>query len=248
MLKIAAKLPSGALIGGEDALLAQAVLATGGARFVAREADLIRTDGRITGWRDSVLAVEAGAAAPNSGNSSFEGGPPGALICKEAMNCGFTLPGFAPEVESFTVAVVYRSRGEARTLASVFTGQTNNMIFLAEAEGRVMAKDRAATIEVSLPLAEGGGPKLVILAFDGRSMWLDYAGDLATASGKVPGLAHQADFFIGCRSNRSGLAKTLGEGRLHEVLFWPDRSLLGSSDPEDLAALSALRRHFRWGY
>jgi hypothetical protein len=32
------------------------------------------------------------------------------------------------------------------------------------------------------------------------------------------------------------------------VLFWPDRCLPGSDDPEDRAALAALRRHLRWTY
>ncbi len=248
MLTIAAKLPPGALVGGEDALLAEAVLTTGGARFIAREADLVRTDGRITGWRDSVLSVQASVAAPNSGNSQYEAGPPGALICQEGVNCGFTLPGFAAEVEAFTVAVIYASEGEARTLATVFTGQANNLIFLAEAEGQVLAKDKAGSVEVALPLTGTRGPKLVILGFDGRSLRLEMDGQVAEAAGKVPGLAHQADFFIGCRSNRAGLAKTLGQSRLHEVLFWPDRSLPRSSDPEDQAALAALRRHVRWDY
>lgn len=248
MLRIAAKLPQGALVGVEDALLAEAVLTTGGARFIAREADLVRVDGKITGWRDSVLAVQAGAAAPNGGNSRYEAGPPGALVCQEGVNCGFTLPGFAPEVEGFTVAVIYRSQGEARTLATVFTGQTNNLIFLAEAEGRILAKDKAASVEVALPLTGGTGARLVILGFDGRTLRLEMDRRMAEASGKVPGLAHQADFFIGCRSNRAGLAKTLGQSRLHEVLFWPDRSLLGSREAEDAAALAALRRQARWDY
>lgn len=248
MLTLAATLPPGVLVGGDDALLAEAVLATGGARFIAREADLVRTDGKITGWRDSVLAVQAGAATPNSGNSRYEAGPPGALICQDGLNCGFTLPGFAAEVEAFTVAVIYRSQGEARTLATIFTGQTNNLIFLAEAEGRVLAKDKAASVEVALPLTGGAGAKLLILGFDGRTLRLEMDGQSAEASGKVPGLAHQADFFIGCRSNRAGLAKTLGQSRLHEVLFWPDRSLPGSAEAEDQAALAALRRHVRWDY
>lgn len=248
MLILAQKLPAAALVGGEDALLAGAVLATGGARFVAREADLVRSDGQITGWRDSVLAVEARSAAPNTGHSRVEAGPPGAMICREGVNCGFTLPGFAPEVEAFTVAVLYRSQGEARTLASVFTGQANNLIFLAEAEGRVLAKDKAGTIEVALPLDRDRGARLVILAFDGRTLRLELDGRQAEATGKVPGLAHQADFFIGCRSNRAGLAKTLGDVRLHEVLFWPDRDLVGSGESEDRQALAALRRHHRWNF
>lgn len=248
MLEIAQRLPPGALIGGDDQLLSDAVLTTGGARFIARDADIVRTGGRITGWRDSVLTVEAGVATPNSGNSRVDAGPPPALVCQDGVNCGFTLPGFAPEVEAFTVAVIYRSQGEARTLASVFTGQANNLIFVSESEGQVLAKDRAGAVEVALPLADHRGATLVILAFDGRTLRLEAGGREAAASGKVPGLAHQADFFIGCRSNRGGLAKTLGQSRLHEVLFWPDRALLGSTEAEDLAALSALRRHHRWDY
>lgn len=249
MLEIAMKLPPGALIGGEDRLLAEAVLRSGGARFIARAEDLSRSDEAITGWREaSGLAVEAVAAGPNTGNSRFEAGPPGALICREGLNCGFTLPGFAPEVEAFTVAVIYRSEGEAKTLASVFAGQAHNMIFLKEGEGWLLAMDKQSTVEVRLPLPKGREAKLAVLGFDGRHLRLELGDALAVAAGRVPGLAQQADFFIGCRSNRSGLTKLLGQSRLHEVLFWPDRCLPGSVDPEDVAALAALRRHFRWAY
>lgn len=245
MLQIAEKLPPGALIDGDEALLAQAVLRSGGARFVARESAVVWANGSITGWRESQLAVEAVAAGPNTGNSRFEAG---ALICTEGVNCGFTLPGFAPEVEAFTVAVIYRSQGEAKTLASVFTGQANNMIFLTEGEGQILAKDRAGSVEVALPVPEGRGAKLVVLGFDGRGLRLAVGDREVSVAGTVPGLAHQADFFIGCRSNRGGLVKTLGQSQLHEVLFWPDRALPGSSDAEDQEALAALRRYLRWAY
>lgn len=248
MLEIAATLPPGALVGGDDRLLGEAVLATGGARFVAREADMVRADGAITGWRAANLAVEAMAAGPNTGNSRFEPGPPGALVCREGVNCGFTLPGFAPEVEAFTVAVIYRSEGEAKTLASVFAGQANNMIFLKEGEGQLLAMDKLGTVEVRLPVPKGRGAKLAMLGFDGRRLRLGLGDAVAEAVGKVPGLAHQADFFIGCRSNRSGLAKLLGQSLLHEVLFWPDRCLPGSSDAQDQAALATLHRYVRWTY
>lgn len=248
MLELAMKLPPGALIGGEDQLLSQMVLRSGGARFVAREEDLVRSGEAITGWRESRMAVEAVAAGPNTGNSRFEAGPPGALVCQEGVNCGFTLPGFAPEVEAFTVAVIYRSDGEAKTLASVFAGQAQNMIFLTESEGQLLAKDKLSTVEVRLPVPRGRGVKLAVLGFDGRSLRLGLGDAVAEVAGKVPGLAQQADFFIGCRSNRGGLAKLLGQSQLHEVLFWPDRCLPGSDDPEDRAALAALHRHLRWTY
>ncbi len=248
MLEIAMSLPPGALIGGEDRLLSQMVLRSGGARFIAREADLLRSGEAITGWRESRRAVEAVAAGPNTGNSRFEAGPPGALACHEGLNCGFTLPGFAPEVDAFTVAVIYTSDGEAKTLASVFTGQAHNMIFLTEGEGRLLAKDKMNSVALSLPVPKGCGVKLALMSFDGRGLRLAIGDEEAEAGGNVPGLAHQADFFIGCRSNRSGLAKMLGQSLLHEVIFWPDRCLQGSADPEDRAALSALRRYLRWTY
>jgi hypothetical protein len=248
MLEIAARLPSGALIGGDDRLLAEAVLRTGGARFVAREGDIVWSNGAITGWREQNGAVEAVAAGPNSGNSRFHAGPPPAVICQEGANCGFTLPGFAPEVEAFTVAVIYRSEGEARTLASVFTGQANNMIFLSEGDGMLLAKDRQNSLEVSLPVASGRRAKVALLGFDGRSLRLGLGDQRAEVSGIIPGMDHPADFFIGCRSNRAGLAKTLGGSQLHEVLFWPDRCLLASADPEDRSALATLSAHVRWTY
>ncbi|MES2916453.1 MAG: hypothetical protein V4753_15150 [Pseudomonadota bacterium] len=248
MLEIAARLPPGALIGGDERLLAEAVLRTGGARFVAREADMRRTNGSITGWREQHGAVEAVTAGPNSGNSRFQAGPPGAVVCQDGVNCGFTLPGFAPEVEAFTVAVVFRSEGEAKTLASISTGQANNMIFLTEGDGVLLAKDRQNTMEVSLPVVGVRQAKVALLGFDGRSLRLGLGDREAVVSGTIPGMAHPADFFIGCRSNRAGLAKTLGGSLLHEVMFWPDRCLPGSTDPEDRAALATLNAHVRWTY
>lgn len=243
MLEIAAKLPPGVLVGSEDRLLTQALARSGGARFLACDADLIRTDGKITAWREARGAVEAVAAAPNTGHSLFDAGPPGAVLCADGVNCGFALTGFTPEVKAFTVAVIYSSGGEARTLASVFTGQSHNMIFLSESEGRIFAKDRQTTIEVGLP-RPAGHSQLVILSFDGSALCLQAGGQVAEAKGRVSAMSHPGDFFIGCRSNRPGLAKTLGTSRLHEVLFWPETALLGADD----GTLAALDRYHRWTF
>lgn len=246
MLEIAGKLPTGALIGGEDRALSQALLATSGARFIARQADVVVTEGKITGWSEAMGAVVAELAAPNTGNSRLDASPPGAMLCEAGKNCGFVLPAFAPRVERFTAAVILTSQGEARTLVSVSTGQSNNLIFLSESEGHLVAKDRGGAVQVSLPSEPTGKAGLVVLAFDGRRLWLSCAGQLAVAEGRVPGMDHPGDFFIGCRSNRGGLAKTLGSSRLHEVMFWPDRALLGSAEPDDKAALATLDRYMRW--
>ena len=246
MLQLATKLPPGALIGGEVQVLSQALQRSGGARFVARDADLVRENGTICGWREANGAVDAVTAAPNSGNSRFDPGPPAALVLEKGVNCGFTIPAFAPQVEGFTLAVIYRSEGEAKTLAAVSTGPSNNTIFLSESEGQLFAKDKQGAVEVSLPVLRGDKSRFALLAYDGRGLTLISGGTKSRSEGKVPAMAHPGDFFIACRANRAGLAKTLGAARLQEVYFWPDRSLPGSDVFEDRAALAALDHYFRW--
>lgn len=248
MLTIATDLPPGALVGGEEQLVSQAVLRSGGARFVARASDLIRDNGKILGWREARGAGDAMATAPNTGNSRFEAGPPGALICENGVNCGFILSEFAREVEEFTIAVIYSSGGEARTLAAVSTGQANNVIFLSEGGGRIVFKDRSNSVEAALPVATAAKPKLVIASYDGRRLRLRMDGREAVGEGRVPDMKQKADFLIGCRSNRPGLTKMLGDARLHEVMFWPDHALSEIAAGEDAVVLSALERYHRWSW
>jgi hypothetical protein len=247
MLEIARRLPPGALIGGDADLVVRAVRQSGGARFVARQEDLIRTGDTITGWHEADRAVEAVATGPNTGNSRFDAGPPGAVICQKGLNCGFVVPGFAPEVDQFTMALIYGSDGEAKTLAAVSTGPTRNVIFLSESEGRLLAKDKHNTVEVSLRLSSGR-TRLVIASFDGRRLHLRLGGQTGMAEGRVPDMGHRADFLIGCRTNRPGLTRMLGASRLHEVFFWPDRALLGTDAAEDRAVVMALERYHRWDW
>lgn len=246
MLELAQRLPPAALLGSEGAALDAALAQTGGLRFLARAADLQRSGDLITGWRATDGATLAATSDPNDGNSRFEATPRPALLFREGTNCGFVVPGFADRVEHFTAAVIYTSAGEARTLVSVSTGQAHNQIFLNEKAGVLTAADRAGTVQVDLPSPEGSARRLAVLSYSGPVLALRSGRLAATARAKVPGLDHLADLFIGCRSNRPGIAKTQGAMHLHEVLFWPGRALIGSEAPEDAAALAALDRYFRW--
>ena len=54
-----------------------------------------------------------------------------------------------------------------------------------------------------------------------------------------------ADLFIGCRSHREGLPKTLGDGHIAQVFFWP----LNILDPKEQAGprqLAALDDYLFW--
>lgn len=228
--------------------MTEALRQTGGYRFVARETDIRRADGRIVGWQAAVGGQDASTSEPNTGNSALVTGGRPALVFREGVNCGFVLPGFAGTVSRFTAAVIYASAGEAKTLVSVSTGQANNQIFVNETQGNRVAMDRAGTASILQPRAEGPSTDLVLLSYSGQTMALRSRGRTDVIPVKLPGMAHIGDFFIGCRSNRTGLAKTQGNMRLHEVFFWPDSALIGASAPEEAGALAALDRYFRWTY
>ncbi|MDP3262559.1 MAG: hypothetical protein U1E06_00445 [Tabrizicola sp.] len=250
MLTLTESLPTGALIGGERHALAAAVAQSDGRWFAATPDAVVREADAITGWRAMTGDVTAKAAAPNSGNSRLEKGPPHALACEAGLHCGFELGDFAPKVDRFTAAVVYTSpRNEAKTLLAVRTGASRNVIYLTEADGVLQATDRDGSFSVTLPLSALGGPtRLAILCYTGRGIVLRAGGLTVAEDGRASDMNHPGTFLIGCRSSRSGLAKTLGASLLHDVLFWPDRALLASDLADDHAALAALARHYRWAY
>ncbi len=247
MLKVSQTLPLGALIGSESAQLQDMIHAQGGVWFHA-DADHVLVNGdAISGWRATGGTVEviAQTTAPNGGASSFEAG---AFVFKTGVHCGFSLAGAVPKIGPFTVAVIFESADDdARSLFALNTGASNNMIFLSEADGRIFAKDRAGAIEASLPaLVRSTAKRLVVLSFTGRELHLWAGGVMASGAGRPEGLDAPADMFIGCRSNRPGLQKTLGSSRIYDVMFWPTRALLGSLDAADIAALAMLHRYHRW--
>jgi hypothetical protein len=187
----------------------------------------------------------AQTTAPNDGGSGFDAG---AFVFKTGAHCGFTLAGAVPKVGPFTAAVIFESPDDdARSLFALNTGASNNMIFLSEADGLLFAKDRAGSVEVSLPApVRSAARRLVIVSFTGRELHLWAGGVMATGAGRPEGLDAPADLFIGCRSNRPGLQKTLGASRIYDVMFWPTRALLGAQDAADVAALKCLHSYYRW--
>lgn len=248
MLDLRRKLPAGVLIGGEEVAMAEALVPTGGLRLLARDADLERTEGKITGWRSTDGKARALTAEPNTGNSTLDGGARPGLVFRDGVNCGFVLPAFAERADCFTAAVIYSAGGEARTLVSVTTGQSNNLVFLGETRGSWVVTDKAGTASVSQDRKAGPGTQLAILSYSGQTLSLRAGGQVLSTTAKLPKMDLPGDVFFGCRSNRPGLAKTQGQMLLHEAFFWPDRALLSSARGEDTAFLVALDRYFRWTY
>ena len=248
MLELRRKLPAGVLIGGEEGALVEALVQTGGLRFLGREADLQRDGGKITGWRAAPGDALAVTSEPNAGNSRAEGGARPGLVYRDGMNCGFVLPTFAARADSFTAAVIYSSGGEGRTLVSVSTGKTNNLVFASETRGAWSATDKSGTVALTLPRKAGPGVHLVVLCYSGQTLFLRAGGRTVSVPARLPKMDLPGDFFIGCRSNRPGLAKTQGQMVLHEAMFWPGHAVLASGEARDTAVMAALDRYFRWTY
>ncbi len=248
VLTIAQSVPEACLIGGEGPALAARVAASGGLWFAADPDDVLVEGDIIAGWRARVGGVDLRPSAPNAGGSQFDTGTP-SFILRTGMHCGFTLAGAVPRATRFTAAVIFSAPADdIRSLFALNTGATNDMIFLSEAEGQIFAKDRAGGVGVYLPAPPNGQKRhgrwrMAILSYTGRALHLWADGAQAIGAGVAVGMEGPCDLFVGCRSNRAGLAKTLGAGRIRDVLFWDGRALLAE---EGSAELAALHRYFRW--
>jgi hypothetical protein len=247
VLTLSQNVPPVVLIGSEGAALQAQIAATSGVWFHGDPEHVLINGDLVTGWRATDGGAVAGLSAPNAGESHYDLDRAG-FVFQSGVHCGFTLPNAVAKIDRFTAAIVYSVADlEARSLFALNTGAANAMIFLSESEGRLFAKDRAGAIEVSLPAPPRNSQKqLVIMSFgQGRlSLWM--GGEMVMAAGRPEGLDVAADLFIGCRSNRPGLTKTLGASVIHDVMFWPDRALLGSTDAQDIAVLGAMHRYRRW--
>ena len=245
VLKIAQSVPETCLVGGEGQSLAAAVLASGGIWFAAN-ADEVLVDGEaITGWRARVGGLDLRPSAPNSGGSAFDTQNP-SFVLQTGVHCGFTLAGAVQKVGRFTAAVIFAAPDDdIRSLFALNTGAANDMIFLSEAEGQIFAKDRAGGVGVYLPSPQRRNTRwrMAILSYTGRELHLWADGAKSVGTGVAVGMDGPADLFVGCRSNRAGLSKTLGAGSIRDVLFWDGRALLAEESSTELAAL---HRYFRW--
>ncbi len=244
MLILSQKLPQACLIGQEGAVLAARVAASGGLWFSANPDDVLVEGDTISGWRARVGGADLRPAAPNQGNSQFSLQPNG-FVLRAGVNCGLTLAGAAARCSSFTAAVIFSAPQEdIKTLFSLKNSDSNDMIFLSESEGQIFAKDREGGVAVFLPSPKAQArARMAIVSYTGQALHLWADGALAISEGVALGVAGPMDAFVGCRSNRKGITKTLGAGLIHDVLFWHGRALLDENNSPELAAL---HDYFTW--
>lgn len=197
----------------------------------------------VQAWRpEENLGVTATPAKPNTGTLRLAA--TGGMTFVSEINSGLVVQNALSDPKQFSLAIRYSSAlGEARSLLTVNPSECDTYLFLAEKEGHVIWQDQQDHATLSLPAPKGGG--WILAGFDEGMLSLTTAPD----SGNI-GPVHQTktraenlraafdgacDLFIGCRSHRKGILKTLGTSQVHDVLLWIDQDWT-KGDPAKLAA------------
>lgn len=255
MIRVEEDLPGAALLDGSGADLAAAVVACGG-KWLQGDARHLRLDeaGAILGWRTTDGAAEALPTKPNEGHGRWVATDTGGgLQCRTGVHCGLVLPGALDRGERFSMAVLYRSDPEieGRTLLTINgegDGGSAPYLFLADYGDRLLVKDTSEGLSLEVPKTPGvEGLRCVLISLDrGRVALQDSGGPVHLGEGIAPALPRPASLFVGVRSHRSGLQKTLGEAVIEDVLIWPGMSLLLPQTAEDKAQRLKLARYCLW--
>jgi hypothetical protein len=255
MIRVEDDLPGAALLDGSSADLAASVAAVGGL-WLHGDAQHLRLDaeGVVLGWRTADGALEAVPTKPNEGHGRWvQTDTGGGLQCQTGVHCGLVLPGVLERSERFSIAVLYRSdpEVEGRTLLTI-NGEGDSgsapYLFLADYGDSLLVKDTSDGLSLEVQKTPGvTGLRLVLVSVDrGRIALQDSAGPVSRGEGVAPALPKPASLFLGARSHRGGLQKTLGEAVIEDALIWPGLSLLLPQTPADDAQRVKLARYYLW--
>ena len=190
----------------------------------------LNSDGAILIWQpENNLGGPARQAEPNTGQARL--GENGGVIYHREINGGFVVDAAIVDAEKFCCALRVKSeQGQARTLLTVNPTLHDNYLFASEKDGMLEWRDDGGTASVSMP--SPGGEFWVLLGYDSGKLRMSAAkvGDVfptsqtsaENATELAVALAEANDLFIGCRSHRKGILKTLGASTIFDVLIWLD--------------------------
>ena len=201
-------------------------------------------DHAIQSWTPQEgLGVIAHPAKPNVTGTKLH--PAGGIGFDMAVNTGLVAEGALSETEQFTIAVRFDSPiGDARSLVTVNPVDADNYLFLSEKDGQLYWQDQQGTVEVTLP--SPASPAWVVVGYDHGRLSIVAAHEghplpgPTTSAAQNPQLdgelSGSSDLFIGCRSHRKGILKTLGQSQIKDVMVWADSFVLTPADADMLSA------------
>ncbi|MDO5640774.1 MAG: hypothetical protein Q4G26_00090 [Paracoccus sp. (in: a-proteobacteria)] len=262
MLNLSDDLPAAALLDGARSDLRE-TLADGTTLWFEGLREAFETDPDsdvISAWNSSSAApFQAVPVKPNTGNGRIAKvqGHAG-LSCLAGVNCGLVAPHVTTNAGHCSFAVIYQpgSSAASLTLMTLNTGEhaggdgRANYLFLSDDGKAFTIKDTHEAVRIETPVrSPADRPRMALVTISGDTLaFSENIDEPVIARGTDPAMKMPADLFIGCRSQRKGLQKTLGQSTILDVFFWPRNTLLLPRCPEDSALLLAIRRYFLWGY
>ena len=183
---------------------------------------------------------------PNTDNLRLS--PDSGLSFEREINSGLVINNALVGPTQFSFAIRYSSDfGDARTLLTINPCDHDTYLFLAEKDGHVSWQDQKDQSAITMPAPKGGG--WIVVGFDAGKLSMSVVGVgvefpkpmvSEVSKQEVAGdFSGACDVFIGCRSHRKGILKTLGVSRIHDLLLWIDQDLCGG----DHNVLNAVCRH-----
>ena len=193
----------------------------------------INGDGTVKGWApENQLGNPCVPVQPNPGKGRL--GKNGALKFDSGVNTGLVSVNALIDAQQFSLAIRFNSPiNEARTLITINPDGHENYLFLKEQDGQLEWQDRKGLSRVSTPGLSGDywvvvsstrGALTIATSQDGVSF------NNAPPSTPNPAIASAlvgpSSLFVGCRSHRTGILKTLGQSAIKDILFWIDQDVL----------------------
>lgn len=247
-LKIEGSLPKAVTLAPMPATFSQRFGDCGATWMCVDPSLLLKGDNTETSpdWQARCGDVIAGPTIPNTGNSQLSTlAGISCLTFKSQVNCGYCLPDAVLRDDPFSIAIIYAPtpQSEPRSLVTVNPVDHDNYLFLTERDGAIELTDKHASFSLQLPVPQGvDGFRLVTFSRTNTGYALTFEGQKITH--ELPEIVTQqdqdtldksegCDLFIGCRSHRKGILKTLGALLLADVFLWPRKDILTSeSNPE----------------
>jgi hypothetical protein len=192
------------------------------------------------------LGTAAEPVKPNTDNLRLS--EMGGLSFEREVNAGLVIDDALVDPMTFSCAIRFASdHGEARTLLTVNPRDHDSYLFLSEKDGHISWQDQKDQSTASIPTPKRGG--WIVAGFNEGKLSLSTASVGADVGLPVSSEAMKAelaadflgasDIFIGCRSHRKGITKTLGSSRVMDVLLWIDQDVCAKNPDQ----LNAVLRH-----
>jgi len=236
MILLKTAVPAGALLGDNFPDLSQQIAASGALWYCAQTGFFSKSGKKLSKWNARAGQSAAVPVPPNDGNAALsKGAGARALVLQAEQNCGFRVDQAKPAGERFSGAVIYASpKNDARTLVCINPRAGKNYLFVSERDGTLELQIRSADDRLSFAAPRSGDQfHLLLFSMSGSMLTLALDGQAACRqSFDVSDLKGECDLFIGCRSDRAGIGKTLGDALISDVFFWPGRDLFDVSEPE----------------